>query len=165
MAFARLPGILGFSIFVAIGPTSVAGQEAIFQNGMPGEIDSSGNLNAYRWADDFSLSADAVLMGISFWAWEQAVEQIGGSSFLGTVFWQILTNDNDRPGHVLALGLAPTTRTDANDVSDGYNLYRYEFTLPNVELRSDVFWLSLHHGPLTHRTSPSLWWEAPSWSR
>jgi hypothetical protein len=133
-------------------------QAPIIQNGTPDRVDGSGNLNGYRWASDFSLARVTNISSITFWGWENMLEQVNGTSYVGSIFWQVLENANDQPGDVVTSGLFNAMRSYAGVSVENFSLYRFDISTTNLTLQRGVFWLALHHGPLTERGGPSIWW-------
>ena len=139
---------------------TVAMADTLFDNGGPATLASDqggSSMSDFKQADNFSLSTLSSLTGIRFWDQETR----DGSSYLGSISWEILGDNAGAPGTTsYASGSATPTRTTAGVVL-GFQQYQNDFSINVPNLAAGTYWLVLHDGPLSSTNFLDFYW---SWN-
>ena len=133
-----------------------AASVVVVDNGLPDHL-TGNNLGFAFQAEDFNLSADTSVTGISFWSLE------GDGAYRGRISWSIRENNRrDAPGALVARGtLSDVTRTALGSY-DGLQEFRNEFAFHEaLILGPDTYWLVLHNGAPRNLSDPNeFYWES-----
>lgn len=131
-----------------------AAQSVVVVDNSPPDHLTGNNMGFAFQAEDFSLAADTILTGVSFWSLE------GDSAYRGRISWAIKKDRHDAPGATLARGTqADVTRTVLGSY-DGLQEFRNDFALnAPLTLGPGTYWLVLHNGVPRNLGDPNefLW--------
>lgn len=121
----------------------VAPAATLYDNGTYNGLGGNGKGDAWQ-ADDFVLAAASNLTGITFWTLEAQ------GAYLGSITWEIRTNNVDQPGTLVSGGSgngAPTRA--AVGTALGMDVYQNDLTVNITNLAAGTYWLVLHDGLAT----------------
>ncbi|WP_232368358.1 PEP-CTERM sorting domain-containing protein [Alteromonas sp. MB-3u-76] len=134
--------------------SNLANAGIIYDNGPSGNADGW-NFGNPSSADDFLLTSDAIINGVTFWAYSNDV------SNLANIGWGIAEDSGNTPGSYIATGLAASTSV----VDTGFNIssldiFQVDFSFSGVSLSANTsYWLALDSGVLgTNNTSGFSGW-------
>ncbi|MDQ6623444.1 MAG: hypothetical protein M3Y86_08165 [Verrucomicrobiota bacterium] len=140
-----------FYFLVGIGG---ARGQLLYDNGPPDHMNGS-EMTAWMEADDFVLSSDARVKGVKFWDFEISAD------FVGTIVWQIYTNQQGEPGTLLYTGsISSIAHTPTGIIAFGLREFVNTFEIPPADLPAGTYWLALHNGPLSNQVGDNVFWEA-----
>ena len=159
-----MPKTIAIVVVILCGSSSfVHATPFFYDNGAPNHL-SGAEMTQWVEADDFTLTDATTLTGIRFWNVQDDVRVIG-TTYQGSISWQIFTNNAIEPGTVVASGTTAAVTRSAT----GHSLppaqgslpeFQHDFALPSVALSPGTYWLALHNGPLTTETFQQFYWES-----
>jgi len=145
-----------FAIIAMLLGAPIAHAALIYDNGFPSDFDG---LEMTQWiqADDFILGAPATLTSVRFWASEPA----GFGSYRGCITLTLYEDDSGEPGMILYRETLVPARVYDHDY-DMWTVHQYDFAVGSFELKTGIYWLGLHHGPLSATAFEDFFWEVSS---
>jgi hypothetical protein len=146
--------VVALSVLTAM---PAAGQ-VVHSNGAPNGQAGWDIFNDYRAADDFTVSGSLAFDTIRFWGLLPA-----SSTYVPTIFWQILTDAGGVPGAgVVAGGSVLAQSTLRTSLAVGFDSWQFDLAIGPQLLGPGIFWLALHDGQLGDITDSTLLWEMTS---
>ena len=132
----------------------------IYDQGAP-DLQEGFEITHFKEADQFTLSAAAILGNVKFWDIEASAD------FQSSILWEIRANSQSNlPGAVLFSG----TSTNLTHVATGRDAFGYlefvdSFDIGSVSLPAGTYWLVLHNGPLSYNENQNIFWETVATNR
>jgi len=138
-------------ISIVLAFSHLTSATVIYDNG------GSGNSNGWNFlnpasADDFVLTADMIVNGVTFWAYSDNVAN------LNNIGWGIANNAGNSPGSYIDTGLA----ANSSVVDTGFNIgnldiFEVFFSFSGVALNANTtYWLALDSGVLGTNNTPGF---------
>ena len=147
-------GILAAAAAVVLAAqfTGTAHAGVLWDNGGPATTNLGGSqMSDTIQAEDFQLSGQYTLTGITFWNLQGVP-----ADYTGSIFWQILSDAAGTPGAVVDSGTATPTRSAAGSML-GLSQFQNDFAVSTF-LTAGTYWLALHNGPLSATSFTDFYW-------
>ncbi len=126
----------------------------IYDNG-PSNLSDGANMSAYFVADDFVLSSNYNLEGVS---WASSADSDPYPQYSNLVDWAILNDNSGSPGSIVTSGSSSPTFTDTGSQILGTEEFQLSIPLnPSVAISPGTYWLSLSVDPNGNLTQGVYW--------
>lgn len=157
MVTARLSLRVMFATALVMGllTAPVGAQTVVFDGGPPNLAGNGNEMTQWIQAEDFTFASANSFNTVRFWTLEHT-----GTSFLGTITWQIAANSGGTPGGIIASAtVVPSVRT-LQTTEGSFDVYQYELNTGNINLAAGTYWLELHNGALSSQARMEFYWHS-----
>jgi hypothetical protein len=131
----------------------VGAQTVVFDGGPPNVSGSGNEMTQWIQANDFAFASPTSFNTVRFWTLEHT-----GTSFLGTITYQIAADSAGTPGGIITSAtVVPSVRT-LQTTEAGFDVYQYDLNTGNINLAAGTYWLELHNGALSSQNRMEFYW-------